>query len=734
MLAAACGGGAAAPPARGGSRRAEEPRLGPLGPHERASRQMQAVNALVEAEALGQRCAADHERAVCGHSREEYRLAADTWNSLLVALPRDPSVEEWSVQRAQAQLGAALLAEAATSARQYLNTGTDATWRKTAAEILVQARARLLAAAEIEVRDAPPQLEGDPPAVRAIDLPQPLADLVEARALYLEVVAEAPETTATRRTYTLENALVSFRYGRWPEARTALEAVFGAGCTGEGAWAGGATAWRGLRDMLLALGRYDAVAELGRSLTERSCTFGTDGAPTCDDAADDPRCIAQTDAASVHFRTGMLLAQRAENERAGERTRWSIRAGEAFLAAVDEDRSITPMDRVEGLALAARAFRLAGSDRAVEIDRRIAAEVVPSRFTADERTRAVTELADALARLMTLARAAARHDEIVQLAQRLLGADFDLPELSDLRGTARTSLPESLVALGKHREASDAWTAVAVAATDPAVQRSANFASALELVAASDCRRATVALRTFARANRAVPGAGDQVVRALYQYAMCQRDRSTARTAAIDDMTAAAGETHDTLGPEARGYVAAAAFHRADAAFDELAPGRIVLARGATTEAFIATLDAALQAPLDEVRQLVEGYDSVARLDDPRWAAAAHYRAGLAIERLADTVLAASWSAPADLEAQRRVLSARSFEQLQGIATRRVREVLEGQARPLRCRAVDRFSRGIAAAATTNVQSPEVEGTRARLAAIGADVITRCRTQRPTRQ
>ena len=199
-------------------------------------------------------------------------------------------------------------------------------------------------------------------------------------------------------------------------------------------------------------------------------------------------------------------------------------------------------------------------------------------------------------------------------------------------------------------------------------------------------------------------------------------------------MTAAAGETHDTLGPEARGYVAAAAFSRADAAFDDLAPGRIVLARGPTTEAFIATLDAALQAPLDELRQLIDGYDSVARLDDPRWAAAAHYRAGLAIERLADTVLAASWSAPADLEAQRRVLSQRSFEQLQGIATRRVREVLEGQARPLRCRAVDRFNRARDAAASSNVQSAEVEGTRARLGAIGDDVITRCRTQRPTRQ
>lgn len=694
--------------------------------------QAEAVNSVVEAETFAARCTAERDEGVCNRAKELYRDAADTWDALLAGRPGDPEVAEWTVQRAQALLGAGANAEAATSALQYLATPTDPALSKTAAEVLVRSRELALEAAALDVRHAPPEPTGVPPEVHGIDVPLALAYLREARERYLAVVPEAADTASTRRTYALENALVDFRYGHWPEARTGLQAVFDAGCAGEGAWDGGATAWRALRDMSVSLGRFDAVAELGRSLAEHSCDFGTPAAPTCDDAADDPRCLARNDAVSVRLRTGILLEQRAQHEHAGAaRTALAIRAGEAFLASVDGESDVPPIERVDGLTFAARAFRLAGSERAVEIDRRIAAEVVPARFGAAERPRAVMALSDALVRLLGLAHDAPRHDEVVLLARRLLGTDFDLPELTAARASARAALPESLVALGKHREAADAWTALAAAETEPARRRTAALASALELVAAADCRRATVALRAFAQAHRAEAGAGDEVVRALYRYAMCQRDGSAARAAALDDMSAAANATHDALGAEARGYVASAAFAHADAGFADLARLRITLPRGPNSEALVAALGEAMREPADEVRELLEGYDAILHLDDARWSVAANYRAGLALERLVEVVLAATWGDPADLEAERRTLNASSYERLRAIVANRVRAILEVQAAPIRCRAVERFDRAAALAAQSAVQSPEADGARARLAAIGAELTTRCRTQRP---
>jgi hypothetical protein len=685
----------------------------------------------VQAETLATRCAAEHDEADCSSARELYRDAADAWNTLIVGRPDDASVGDWTVQRAQALLAGGSLAEAATAAKQYLTASTDDALRRTAAEVLVSARQRALEAAGIEVRQAPPDPEGEPPEVRPIGLPWAVALLIEARARYLEVVPVVTDTVTTRRAYALDNALLLYRYGHWTEARRALQEVFDAGCAGESARGGAAAAWRTLRDIAVSLGRYDTVAELGRVIGERGCDFGEPGTPTCGDLADDPRCIAQTDAVSVRLRTGMVLAQRAERTQGEERVRSAIRAGETFLASVDDDPSVTPIDRVAGLTLAARAFRLGNSERAVEVDRRITTEVVPSRFAAEERTRALTALADALERLLALAHEAARHEEVVTFATRLLGPDFDVPELADARATARAELPVSLVALGRHREASEAWAALATAATEPAQQRSAALSSALELSTANDCRRATVALRAFARAHRGEAGAGDEVVRALYAYALCQRAGSSARTAALDDMTAAATETRDALTPEARGYVAAAAFARADAGFDALAGVRITIPRVPNSEALVAGLTQALSAPADQVRQLLEGYDGVARINDPRWAVAAHYRAGLAIERLADAVLAAAWSDPQDLEAERRSLTTASYDRLRAIIVLRVRAVVEAQALPLRCRAVERFDRIQVIATQMNVQSPEVEGARARLAAIDGAIATRCRAQRP---
>ncbi|MCC6874919.1 MAG: hypothetical protein IT378_11495 [Sandaracinaceae bacterium] len=732
MIACGAASTASAPPASGqASRAAPAPEPARLLSEEEAARtHAEAMQVHVRAQELRNRCGQQSEEqgdapageqgaapvtavdnSACEQSQQFFGLAADTWRALVEGRP-DDVVPEWLFMLAQALFHSQRFEPAAESAERYLASGAPE-WRLRAAFLLVAARERALAAAGVALRDAPPEPAGDPPAVRAIDLPPALASLIDARARFAEVVAQSGDEQGRGRRALLANAMTIYHYGHWDRAREGLEAVLDAGCTGEGAWEGAADAWRALRDIGLALGRYDAVQALGaRAL---ACDFGL-GAPSCAASASDPRCLARADRVALQLRGATQFMLRARHARPQERPQLAARAAEAYLAALDGD--LDPRGRATALVEASEAFRLAGAnDRAAEVDARIVREIDTRRLDEADRPYALVSIAEALSRQLDVAIAASAHEEIVTLASRLAARDLELPELVEPRARARTALAEALAALGRHAETARAYSDLAAADSDPVRRREAELRSALALAQGRGCGAASRPLRAFVAAHRGREGAGDAVVRALWRLAECQRRGSPAHTAALEELvqaTEAAGE----LGFEARGHAASARFLLADAGFASATNVRIRLAAGENVEDMVTQLRDQLAGPSERVNELLAGYANVERLGDARASVAARQRSGEALEALDRAVREASWELPRDLTRQRGTLNRADYGQIQRSIELRAAEILRTQAVVFRCRAAAHYQRAIQLAGPAGLESPELAIARERLGAL----------------
>ncbi len=714
----ACGGAQTSTPAASPSEAAREEAAAPapvrlLDEAEADRTYTQAMQVHVRAEEHRGRCEAG-ETDECERARQLFELADDTWRALVEGRPSHTN-PEWIFMLAQARLHAGRSEAAAEAAERYLTAGAS-DWRLAAARLLVAARQRALEAAGARPREEPPRAEGSPPEVRAIDVPAPLRELSAARARLAEVLAEVGDEQREARALALENALVLHRYGQWESAQPALRAIFDEGCAGEGAWEGAATAWHALHDIAAALERYDAVRALGADIESRHCDFGL-AAPTCADGSDHPRCVARTDRALWGLRGGTRFLQLADHARGEEAQRFAIRAAEAFLAALEVEGELDARGRVTALVEASGAFRRAGAaDRAAEVDARIVRDVSPRALDELDRPFALASIASAVLRQLDAALAASRHEEVASLSRRLLAADLDLPELAEHRARARAALPEALVAIGRHADASRAFAELAAASEDPAERREAELRAALALVSGRSCGQAARPLRAFVTAHAEEDGARDALVRALWQLAECQRRGTRQHVAVLEELVGA--RARGELGPEARDHDAEARFLLADREFGAVTRVSLRIPPGENVEDMAGNLREQLAAPLERVRALLAGYAEVERHGVARWTVAARQRSGAALEALDRAVLAASWELPLDLQRQRRILNAATFAQIQRITEMRAAEILRAQAVPIRCRAATHYRRAVEVAGTGSVDSDEARSARERLAAM----------------
>lgn len=683
----------------------------------------QAMQVHVRAEELRARCVEERAEEVCGEARQLFGLADDTWRALVEGRPDDTD-PEWLFMLAQARFHAGRLDAAGEAAERYLSTGAS-DWRTAAARLLLATRERALEGAGVRMREEPPQAQGSPPAVREIDVPPPVQQLVQARDRLVEVLSDADDARAERRSLALANALVLYRYGHWERVQPALRTILEEGCTGEGAWEGAATAWRALHDIALALERYDAVRALGDQIEASGCEFGL-GPPSCAAGSEHPRCMARTDRALWGLRGGTRFLERAQHSRGAEAQRFAIRAGEAFLAALEDEGELDALGRVTALVEAEGAFRRAGAaERAAEVDVRIVREVDPRALDESDRPFALAAVASAVSRQLDAALEASRHEEVVTHARWLLSRERDVPELSAHRAHAREVLPEALVSLGRHADASRAFGELASASEDPSVRRQAELRGALELVPGRSCAAATRPLRTFVSTHSQEEGAQDSVVRALWQLAECQRRGGPQHVAVLEEVVQAGARGE--LDREARGRVAEATFLLADRDFESATRLRIHVPAGENIEDMAANLREQLAAPLERLRVLLEGYAGVERHGVGRWTVAARQRSGAALEALDRAVLAAAWELPLDLTRQRRLLNAATFAQIQRITEMRAAELLRAQAVPIRCRAAAHYRRALEVAGTASVDSDESRSARERLAAM--ELPDRCPTR-----
>ncbi|MBX3250147.1 MAG: hypothetical protein KF901_23415 [Myxococcales bacterium] len=696
----------------------------------------QAMQVHVRARELAERCEDDGDEA-CTQARQLFAVAADTWRVLVEGRP-DDAAGEWSFMLAQAMFWARRYEAAGDAAERYVALG-EPEWRLQAARILLASREGALDGAGVRERTAPPRPQGDPPTVRELDVPTPIEQLVTARARFAEVMAERGDEDGIGRSLTLTNALMRYHYGQWERAQVALRAVFEGGCAGEAAWAGAATAWTALRDIALAQGRHDAVRALGDEAS--ACDFGTE-APVCGPESEDPRCVARADRAAWHLLGARRFLQRADHARsADERRQWRVRAAETFLAALEVEGELDARGRLIALEEASSAFRAAGeAERAAAVDHRIVREIQPDRLDDADRSFALATLGLALHRELdaelaqlppagaatpttrdAIAALAVRRARVVELARRLLAPELEHPELGQAREQARSALPEVLSALGRHAEASRAFSELAEATSDPAQRREAELRAVLALAGA--CGRALRPLQDFIAAQRGQEGADDAVVRALWQVVECQRPGTSAHVAALEEV-ARAGEAAHRLGPVAARRAAEATFLLVDRDMAGLARLRVRVPGGENIEAMNEALRAQLVGPIEQVSELVARFARVERYRIPRWSAAARYRSGLAFEALDRVTREATWDPPADLQSQRRTLSAGAFAQIRAIVEARAAEILATRAGLFRCDAARHYRGAIEIAGSTAADEEETRAARERLGSL--EVPARC--------
>ena len=711
-------------PVASGAEEAEAPvRL--LDDEEAARTQAQAMQTHVQARELQTRCENEGDEEACARAEDLFRVAADTWRALVEGRPDDEGIVDWSFMWSQALLHSGRYADAADAAARYVDSGADQ-WRAPAVRILVNASETAIAQDVLPVREEPPEPRGDPPSVRPVEMPEHVQRLYDARVTYAEVLGDREEEQETLRRHALENAKLLHAYGDWERARAALREVFVSGCNGEQAWEGAAEAWRHMREIAVALGRWDAVRELGEEVESLDCTFGEQARPACQGESDHPRCLARADAVTWRLQGGMRFVQRAERSQGEERRRWARRAAEAFLAALEVEGELDARGRVTALVEAGNAFRRAGDqESAAEVDRRIVADVDPEAVGEQDRAFARVTVASALFRQLEAAIRADDDAQVVELSRRLLADDLDMPELADERSRARTVLADALTELGRHGDAAEVYRAIAETEEDPARRRHAALDAALAEASSAGCRRARRSLEEFVEAHRGSDGSREAVLRALWRLAECERAGSRAHLEALEAVVEAGAAERGPISTDTREHLGEATFRLVDGGYEAATRLRVRVPRGDNVEDTVAALREQLAEPSAQVRELVQGYARVEEVGDPRWSTAARYRSGQALEALAAAVLEADWEIPADLASQRRELTTNAFNQLRGIVQSRVEEILEAQAGPIRCRAAHHYLRATQIAGAGSVDSEQARAARERLAAI--EVPARCR-------
>lgn len=155
---------------------------------------------------------------------------------------------------------------------------SDARFADAAAGVVNCADALARAAAargDFSVPASPPAPGGEPPRVTALPLPPPVALQLEARDVYLDRVAGAPDSDEddAHTHYAWVNGRQAYLYGHWDRARRDLEVYYRHECTTPGRGAELVEVWTALRSIAVVSGDTDALARLDVDRAERRCRF-----------------------------------------------------------------------------------------------------------------------------------------------------------------------------------------------------------------------------------------------------------------------------------------------------------------------------------------------------------------------------------------------------------------------------------------------------------------------------
>ncbi len=702
-----------------------------------------------EAQRVRARCVSEGDEAVCEQARALYARAADSYRGYLRSYPNDPEAYDLQYNLAEALFWSERYEEAAAEYRVVRDSNRDDRFRAEAARRVVESLDRLLSRAvddgRLALRDEAPEVVSEsPPRVRPAEVPDVLADLVNAREHYVTRIPDADDDEGVRAAFAYNNALLLYRYGYWPQARARLVRILAERCSGEHADESGEVAWQTLRSMAIAVSDLDEVRRLGLFLEQRGCTFRADGSahvPTEEECAseehrDHPQCLRRADLNALVYRDALAVFGRAERATDPNEQRVLYERSAAMLVEAVERN---PGDAQAPIALEQAAIGLERTGRfesAGALYRRIVEEVGPRRGDdAEAQARLDAIVANAYFRLAFNENRFFDFDRAVEnyrvLADSPRFSGSRDPRVQERRSDALVNAALILERLQRYDEAIGYFRRVYDTVPDAELRRNALYRIAAIHERRGRTQDAIRAYREFIDRYRSEAAAGDLVVQAHFRLSeIVARASSTPRenpayAEALGEVLNAYRRSGQPPGSIAAEYAAQARF-TLDDQIGEFESWSIDVGRPASIAQYGERLARSIRDGSTWAQQLTRRYDPVLEYRRPTWTIAAYVRQGRVFEILANAVLNAPFVLPDDIQRQLRGLDPASREDVRLQVEDQVRQMLDAQARPLECVAIGRYALAVRAAAAGSIDDDVTRFAVDRLQTYGEERIAAC--------
>ena len=466
------------------------------------------INAAVthhqNAQALRAKGQATGDEEILGFALEEYNLAASAYKKYIEQNPDTPDAYDLNFQMADALFWSGNYQAAKTEYISVRDSNLDDRHREDAAHMVVLCLERIMenevAGGRIEIREEPPELEGDPPAPQPIDMPPLLAELMTERENYLKYNPGAPQTS----TFEYQSAQNYYRYGHWDEAKTRYQAIYEKYCKKDEL---SLQSWKVLLNIAVDQNNLDEKERLALMEQERQCKVEGAAAEGEDESID------------LGSLLGDVAMQRAmEKFRTCTETKEAqvcTEAGDQLVAAVAKAPKHESADAA--LHNAALAYENASRfDTAMQLYGRIVDEYPDSKWV----DKCLFKQASAAAKFF-------EYEQSLKLFKIL--ADEKRFKESEYREDAIYNTAFWLTNLQSYKQAIPYWERYSAEVDDNQKSIEAAFAAADMQYRAGSWYNAVKAYEKFIKRYERNTEAGPQVVKASYRMSLAEEQRNKKR-------------------------------------------------------------------------------------------------------------------------------------------------------------------------------------------------------------
>jgi len=718
-------------------------------PSEQRQAEQLAENALIntavhyhqEAQRLRRQCVEQQAPELCAQSSTAYELAARAYRRYLEQYPNNPQAYELRYNLADALYWSEDYEQAAIEYAAVRDSNLDDTHLSESARRVVESMKRIVDAAgesgALTTRTDPPEVQGTPPSVMPVAMPELLQRIAQAREFYLARVPERDDSEGVRAAYDYNNALLLYLYGYWPQAKERFERIFEERCDGPDADETGQVAWLSLRNIAVQLQQDAEIERLATEYNTRQCPFapGEAAAVDCSDEANEehPRCRAMGDLNALRYRRALDIYRRAEAASGDEQRQLYEESATVLVQAVNDN----PNDPQAPIALEYAATALERTSRfesAARLYQRIIDEVGPQTSSDAERQQQLDAImANAYFRLAYNANRFFDFDRAVdnyrQLADSPRFARSTDPTVVEKRQDGLINAAIILERQQQYPRATEYYRRAAGIMTDEEAQQNAYYRIAEMQFKQRNWNGTIREMRSFITRYQGRRGAGELVVQAYWRIAQATqsaRSPATRYRSALQDVVNAFSRSGQEPGSIAAEYAAHAKFILVDGGIGEFEGFAIRPGRPATMQAYVNTLKQQIEAGATRATSIKEGYEPVLGYRRPAWTIGAFVRQGRAYEILARAVLNTQFVTPNDLARQMRRLPPDARQDIEMEIEGTVQGLLDEKVRPIECLAVARYALAARAARAGNIDNEYTRIATDRLQAYGDERIAEC--------